>query len=349
MFQAGDAVQHHPVGASVLAKGVEAVVEAQRTAQLAVLVDGDIAVAQFIEIMHLGGLKEIAVLVAKVAGFLGHRDLHRQACSQGVGAGDDDAVLDAELQEGVAHRVQLGDEVLVGHGHLAGLVATLLGIGDLVFDLDGAGARFDHALGQQVGGLLVAEAGVDVGDHGHHVGLVAVDARERLRHVAALDAGLVERREQMPQLPGVGLAQEGVDFLDQVRHRGLLVHALVGQRAEAGTQRRHHPAAQVDVGLVRGLAVLLDRHHHLLGGEAVPAAEGLGVLAGVVVVVGHVPPHDVGGVAGDVEAGAEAVLQPHADHVLRVDGPPARLVHQFLFDVFDLLQIVGQIRGHVCS
>ena len=63
---------------------------------------------------------------------LRHRDLLSESSTQGVSPGEDDPVLHPELEEGVSHRVDLRDEVLVGHRHLAGLVATLLCIGDLV-------------------------------------------------------------------------------------------------------------------------------------------------------------------------------------------------------------------------
>ena len=114
-------------------------------------------------------------LIAQVARLVGDGDLLRQVGAQGVGAGDDDAVVDAELEEGVAHRVDLGEEVLVRHRDLAVLVTALLRVGDLVLDLDRAGARLDHLLGQQVGRLVVAETGVDVGDDRHDVGLEVLD------------------------------------------------------------------------------------------------------------------------------------------------------------------------------
>ena len=113
-------------------------------------------------------------------GVVADGDLLGQAGAQGVGAGDDDAVVDAQFQEGVAAGADLGEEVLVRHGDLAVLVAALLLVGDLVLDLQRAGAGLDHLLGQQIGRLGVAEAGVDVGDDRHDVGLVVVDRVEQL-------------------------------------------------------------------------------------------------------------------------------------------------------------------------
>ena len=89
-------------------------------------------------------------------------------------------------------------EHLVRHRHLAVLVAALLLVRDLVFDLQGAGARLDHLLGEQIGRFRIAEAGVDVGDNRHDVGLEVVDRVEDrlfLLLVASL-AGGVEVAEQ---------------------------------------------------------------------------------------------------------------------------------------------------------
>ena len=71
-------------------------------------------------------------------------DLLGQAGAQRIGAGDDDAVVDPHLDEGVTAGANLREEVLVRHGDLAVLVTALFFIGDLVFDLQRAGARLDH-------------------------------------------------------------------------------------------------------------------------------------------------------------------------------------------------------------
>jgi hypothetical protein len=198
-------------------------------------------------------------------------------------------------------------------------------VGDLVLDLDAAGAGLDHLLGQQVGRLGVAEAGVDVGDDRHHVRLEAVDDVDQLlllRLVAGLPGG-VEVAEHAAELAGVGLAQEGVELFDQRRDRGLLVHRLIRQRAELRAQRRDHPAGEIEVLPLGGLEVLLDGDELLLADEAMPAAQRLGVLARIGVIGRHVLAHDVGGVAGDLQAGLEAVLQPHTRHGLGADAVPS--------------------------
>ena len=85
----------------------------------------------------------------------------------------------------------------MGHGDLAGLVATLLGVRHLVFNLDGAGAGFDHLLGQQVSGFLVTEAGIDVGNQRNNMGLKAVDFSFDSGAAGAVVARLIQLREQV--------------------------------------------------------------------------------------------------------------------------------------------------------
>lgn len=153
-----------------------------------------------------------------------------------------------------------------------------------------------------------------------------LDQRLLLRLVAFLPGG-VELAEDVVELARVGLTQEGVELFDQRRHRGLLVHGLVGQRSELGAQRRDHPARQVEVTAI-GLAaeMLLDRDQLLLGDEAVPAAQRLGVLGGIGVIGRHIGTHQRRGVAGDVEARLEAVLEAHARDGLGRHSVPGRLL-----------------------
>ena len=142
----------------------------------------------------------------------------------------------------------------------------------------------------------------------------------------ALGARGVEIAEQHAELAGVGLTQEGVDFLDQRRDAGLFVHRLIGQRTEFAAQRGNHPARQIDVAALGGAEMLLDRDHLLLRDEAVPAAERLGVVGGIGVIGSHIGAHDPRGVAGDVEAGAELVLGAHARDALAADAVPGAII-----------------------
>ena len=70
--------------------------------------------------------------------------------------------------------------------------------------------------------------------------LEAVDLGEHRVAFGAL--GLVELAEQQVQLARIGLPQEGIELLDQCRDARLLVHRLVGERAEVAAQRGDHPA-----------------------------------------------------------------------------------------------------------
>ena len=137
-------------------------------------------------------------------------DLLGEAGAERVGAGDDDAVLDAKLKERVAAGAHFREEDFMRHGDLAVLVAALLFVGHLVFDLQRAGARRDHLLGEQIGRLRIAEARIDVGDDRHDMGLKIVDRRQQrlfLRAVAGFGArrrsrGICRRARGHP--PGAG-------------------------------------------------------------------------------------------------------------------------------------------------
>src|SRR5690606_6283595 len=225
-----------------------------------VCLDNHVAVLDVVSAVDVLTVQERVVLVAQVARLVGDRDLLGQASAEGVGTGNDHAVVNAQLQKRVTDRVDLGEEVLVRNGNLAVLVATLLLVGDLVFDLDTAGTGFDHFLGQQVGRFRVTETGVDVSNDRHNVGFKVVDLVDDLflGGRVALGAGVVQRAVQVVQLPRVSLLEEGVQFADQVSDNRLLVHGLVRQRAELGTQGSNHPAGQVQVAALGGAEVLLD-------------------------------------------------------------------------------------------
>ena len=326
VLQAVDAVEHAAILARTGAELEQVRRQPLRPQQLAIAADDNVAVANLADVDFLA-IEEAVVLVANVARLTAEGDLLGQAGAKAVGAGDDDAVFHAQFQECVTDGADLGDEVLVRHGHLAILVAALLFVRHLIFDLQRASAGFDHLLGQQIGGFRVAETGIDVGDDRHHVRLEIVDlVLDRLSlHGISGGAGCIEIAEQAAQLAGIGLAQEGVELLDQRRHAGLFVHRLVGQRAEFAAQRGDHPARKIEVALVGGAEMLLDRNQLLLADEAVPAAQRLGVAGGIGVIGGHVAAHDRGGVTRDVEAGLEAVLQAHAGNAFGADRFPAGL------------------------
>ncbi len=111
-------------------------------------------------------------------------------------------------------------------------MSTLLSVGDLVFDLNGAGAGFDHALGKQVGGFFVTKARVDISNDRHDVGFVAVDSLNDGICITAVRACFVQFHERVAQLARISLLEEGVNFFYQIRYRCLFMHALVRQRTE---------------------------------------------------------------------------------------------------------------------
>src|SRR5690606_34264397 len=286
--------------------------------------DDHVAVVDLVSRLDVLTVQERVVLVAQVARLVGDRDLLGQASAQGVGTGNDNTVVNAQLKERVTDSVDLGEEVGVRNGYFTVLVTTLLLVGNLVLDLDTASTGFSHLLGHQVGRFCVTKACVDVGNDRYNVGFEVVDLADDflLCGSVALGACCVQVTEQVVQFPRVSLLEEGVQLADQVSNGGLLVHGLVRQRAELGTQGSNHPAGQVQVAALGGAEVLLDGDQRLLTDEAVPAAQRLGVQGAVLVVGRHVFAHDLGVVLGDVQMRLEAVLQAHAGSGFGVDGTP---------------------------
>ncbi len=216
----------------------------------------------------------------------------------------------------------------MGNGDLTVLVTALLLVGYLVLDLDGAGTRLDHLARQQVGRFSVAETGIDVSNDRNDVRLEVVDFflyRLLGTFIAGLARG-IQFAEQAAQLAGISLAQEGIQLFDQIRHRGFLVHGLVGQRAKLRAQCCNHPTGEVQVALAGVTEVLLDSNQLLLADKAVPTPQGLGVLTAVSVVLRHILAHDRRRVPGDIQASPEAVLQAHAGSGLGVDVIPGAAV-----------------------
>ncbi len=182
------------------------------------------------------------------------------------------------------------------------------------------------------------------------MGLVIVDRRQQLpllQHVARLARG-IDLPEHPAQLPGVGLAQEGIEFLDQRRHRRLLVHRLVGQRSELGAERGHHPARQIQIFPVGRAEMLFDGDHLLLADETMPAAQRLGIVGRIGIIGRHIPAHDRRSIAGDIEAGLELVLQTHARHGLGVDPVPGAVpAPDELLHLADM-GLVGHVSSSLC-
>ena len=83
------------------------------------------------------------------------------------------------------------------HGYFAVLVAALLFIGNLIFDLQSACARFDHFLSQKICGLGVAKACIYVSNDRHDMRFMVFDFRHGgcLTRCIILAAGVVEVTE----------------------------------------------------------------------------------------------------------------------------------------------------------
>ena len=318
--QAGNAVLDHAGAAGAFLEREQAVRQADRFHELAALEDRELAFLDRVGFGDLLGLEPLDVLAGQIARALADRHLLGQAGAKAVGSCDDHALVDAQLLEGEAAGAQLFDEVLARDGDLAVLVAALLGVRHLVLDLQAAGAGLDEFLGQQVGRVFVAEARVDVGDDRDDMGFKVVDLIDDLAALGVRARGF-QRAEQVVHGDLVGLAQRGVDFLDQVGDGGLFMHRLVGQVAPAIAKPRDHPARQVDIGALGGAAHPLDGLDHLLGVKARPAAERLGELRRVGVIGRHVGAHHHRHLAGDVQVGVPGVLQPQLHDV--VDRHPA--------------------------
>ena len=232
------------------------------------------------------------------------------------------------------------------HGNLAVLVTALLFVGDLVLDLQRAGAGFDHLLSEQIGCLGITETGIDIGNDRNDMGLEILDLVHRCFFCCRVTsfARRINVAEQKVQFAGIGLAKEGVKLFDQRRHRGFLVHRLIRQGTELAAQRGNHPAGQIEIAALGAAEMLLDRNHLLLRDKAVPATQRLGIFGAVGIIGGHILAHDCGGIFGDVEAGLEPVLQLHPGNGFGVDTAPRAVLvfDQALGGAFEILV------GHRC-
>jgi len=148
----------------------------------------------------------------------------------------------------------------VGNSNLAVLVTALLFVRYLILDLQGACARFDHLLGEQIGRFCIAETGIDIGNDRNDMSLEILDLVHcrLLRRLVTGIARRIDVAEQQVQLARIGLPQECVKLLNQRRHRSLLVHRLIGQGTEFAAQGRDHPAGQIEIAALGIAKMLLD-------------------------------------------------------------------------------------------
>ena len=343
VLKTGDAVQNNSVTVGVVTELVESIGHPDSLAELAILVDQCLSFLEISDGVDRDSLQEAVVLIWQVSRSLGHWDLLSETSSKRISPGHDHSLLHTKLQEGVPDRVDLGQEVFMRHSHLASLVATLLGVRHLVLHLNAAGSSQDHLLGKLIGRLLVTKPCINVSHDRNNVSLEVVDEINDscLLLLVSILSCLVQVSEQFVELPGVSLAEEGVDLLDQVGNSGLLVHGLVRQGSELAPHGCDHPAGEVEITFVSCSKVLLDGDHLLLSNEPVPASQRLGEqseirgfinddnylrtidLLVVAVILLHVLPHDLGGVLGHVQASLELILKLHSRDVLRLQVVPA--------------------------
>ena len=103
------------------------------------------------------------------------------------------------------------------HGDFAVLVAALLFVGNLIFDLQSACASFNHFLSQKICGLGVAKACIYVGNNGYDMRFVVLDFGHggRFARRIILAAGVVEITEQNVEFAAISLAQERIKFFNE--------------------------------------------------------------------------------------------------------------------------------------
>ena len=101
--------------------------------------------------------------------------------------------------------------------NFAVLVATLLFIRHLIFDLNGTSTGFDHLLGEKVGCFLITKAGINVGNDGNDVRLEIIDLVDDrpLLNIIVSRPCRIELTEKTAQLARVGLTQERIQLLNQ--------------------------------------------------------------------------------------------------------------------------------------
>ena len=283
--------------------------------------------------MRSGGIdffaiQEAVVQIAQITSGFRHSNLLGQTCAQRVGAGNDDAIGNAQFEKGVAAGTDFLKEILVRYSDFAVLVAALLFVRNLIFNLQRTGASFDHFLGEQIGCLGIAETCVDIGNDGDDMRFVIFDFAHQLGFGSSISgcAGFIKIAEKDVEFAGIGLTQESVQLFNQRRNAGFFVHRLIGQGAKFAAQGSDHPAGKVEVTAFGCAKMLFDRNDFLLRDETMPAAERLCVVRRVTVIGRHVVAHDRGRVTGDVEAGLKAVLHAHTGDGFGADRVPCAVL-----------------------
>ena len=170
---------------------------------------------------------------------------------------------------------------------------ALLFVGHLILNLDCAGTRLNHFLSQQVCGFLVTKAGINICNDWHHVSLKLINLLgEALNlYLVASLFRCIQLAEQPAKLTGIGLAQKGVQLLNQTGDRRFFVHGLVGEWPKFRAKSRDHPPREIQIFFIRGTEMLLNGNQFLLADKPMPTAKGLCVTGRIRIVGGHIRTH----------------------------------------------------------
>ncbi len=133
------------------------------------------------------------------------------------------------------------------NGHFAILVTALFCVRYLVFNLDTAGARLDHFLGEKISCFFITKARINICNNRHNMRFKIVNFSQSRVDITAGFPRLIQIHKKMPQFARIGLLQKCVDLVDQCGNGCFFMHALVGERPKFGAQSRNHPATQIDI------------------------------------------------------------------------------------------------------
>ena len=99
-----------------------------------------------------------------------------QTSTEAICPSYDNAFINAKLFKCHATSAQLGDEIFAWNCDFTVLVATLLRVRNLVFDLQAASTSQDQFLCEQISGMLISEAGINISNNRNNVAFECIDA-----------------------------------------------------------------------------------------------------------------------------------------------------------------------------
>ena len=154
----------------------------------------------------------------------------RQTSAEAVGPSNDDAVIHAEFLKRHTNRAEFLNKVFAWNSYLAILVAALFGVRHLVLNLNAASTGLDQLFGEQVRRVDVPKPGINICDDRADIAFKIVDLfndRWLIRVICVF-----QLCEEIVQIDFVGLAQGGVNLLDEIGDRCFLMHGLIRQMAK---------------------------------------------------------------------------------------------------------------------